>query len=89
MWSTAYKLAEQKAAQAKLYFIQDYEPLFYPIGDEHFLAAQLSARVTKYYLRPVGSRSYQTRVGLDSETIPFFIDKLFFTATLGQTRSTG
>jgi len=80
LWRTAYKLAEQKGcAQAKLYFIQDYEPLFYPIGDEHFLAQrsyQLGLKNVSY--GPWVRDRIKRELGVDSEAIPFFIDKSIF-----------
>src|SRR3569833_175325 len=38
-WQTAYYLSNYADNQAvKLYFVQDYEPHFYPVGCEYFLA---------------------------------------------------
>lgn len=37
-WDTAYTLRAFGGAAHKLYFVQDYEPHFYPVGTEHVLA---------------------------------------------------
>lgn len=37
-WDTAYPVRSFSGAQHKLYFVQDYEPSFYPVGTESVLA---------------------------------------------------
>ncbi|WP_461161016.1 glycosyltransferase family 4 protein [Simplicispira piscis] len=37
-WDTAYPVRAFSGAQHKLYFVQDYEPSFYPVGTESVLA---------------------------------------------------
>lgn len=37
-WDTAYAVRAFNGAQHKLYFVQDYEPHFYPVGSESVLA---------------------------------------------------
>lgn len=37
-WDTAYTVRAFTGAQSKLYFVQDYEPHFYPVGSESVLA---------------------------------------------------
>lgn len=37
-WETAYPAFSDKSAARRFYFVQDYEPLFYPVGSEHALA---------------------------------------------------
>lgn len=37
-WFTAYALKNVNNTQAKLYFVQDYEPYFYPMSTEYILA---------------------------------------------------
>lgn len=37
-WDTAYAVRAFTGAQHKLYFVQDYEPHFYPVGSESVLA---------------------------------------------------
>ena len=37
-WDTAYRVRAFTGAQHKLYFVQDYEPHFYPVGSESVLA---------------------------------------------------
>ena len=38
-WPTAYALRDFRATREKLYFVQDYEPYFYPHGSDYWLAA--------------------------------------------------
>ncbi len=38
LWTSAYKLLKFKKTLGKFYFIQDYEPLFYPAGTYYALA---------------------------------------------------
>jgi len=38
IWHSAYALARFNATRAKFYFVQDYEPLFYPAGTLYALA---------------------------------------------------
>lgn len=37
-WETAYPVFNSNAKGKRLYFIQDFEPLFYPMGSEYILA---------------------------------------------------
>lgn len=37
-WQTAYPVAASKARGARCYFVQDFEPSFYPAGSEYMLA---------------------------------------------------
>ncbi len=37
-WSTSYEVAEWGGCQEKFYFIQDFEPLFYPMSTEYIKA---------------------------------------------------
>jgi hypothetical protein len=37
-WETAYPVFNEKTAAKKFYFVQDFEPLFYPMGTEYLLA---------------------------------------------------
>lgn len=39
-WSTAYHVNAAQNFKGKFYFVQDYEPEFYPTGSERFLAAR-------------------------------------------------
>lgn len=40
LWTTAYALAKFHATKRKFYFIQDFEPMFYPAGTTYSLAEQ-------------------------------------------------
>lgn len=37
-WETAYPVFNEKTMAHKLYFVQDFEPLFYPMGTDYVLA---------------------------------------------------
>ncbi len=37
-WKTAYVAYGHRACKAKFYFVQDFEPSFYPMGTDHLLA---------------------------------------------------
>lgn len=37
-WQTAYWVSKYRDALYRCYFVQDFEPLFYPAGDEYYLA---------------------------------------------------
>jgi glycosyltransferase involved in cell wall biosynthesis len=37
-WETAYPVLNEKTSSRKFYFVQDFEPLFYPVGTEYILA---------------------------------------------------
>lgn len=37
-WETAYAVFNDKSAARKFYFVQDFEPYFYPVGSEYVLA---------------------------------------------------
>lgn len=37
-WETAYPVFNDKGGARKFYFVQDFEPLFYPVGSEYILA---------------------------------------------------
>lgn len=37
-WETAYPAFLDRSRARRLYFVQDYEPAFYPVGSEHVLA---------------------------------------------------
>lgn len=37
-WETAYPVFNQKTDALKFYFVQDFEPLFYPMGTDYMLA---------------------------------------------------
>lgn len=37
-WETAYPVFNEKSIARKLYFVQDFEPMFYPMGTEYILA---------------------------------------------------
>jgi tetratricopeptide (TPR) repeat protein/glycosyltransferase involved in cell wall biosynthesis len=90
-WKTAHIIAEQSGCgYAKLYFIQDYEPLFYPISDDHFMALrsyQLGLQNIAY--GPWVRDRIERELGVGSKVIPFFIDKSVFYGDPAANRATG
>jgi hypothetical protein len=90
-WKTAHIIAEQSGCgYAKLYFIQDYEPLFYPISDDHFMALrsyQLGLQNIAY--GPWVRDRIERELGVGSKVIPFFIDKSVFYGDPAGNRATG
>lgn len=81
-WKTAHAIAEQKnCARVKAYFMQDYEPMFYPMSDD-YMGAQQS------YLLGLRNISYgpwirdriRHELEAPADSVPFFIDKSVFHA---------
>lgn len=81
-WKTAHTIAEQKnCARVKAYFMQDYEPMFYPMSDD-YMGAQQS------YLLGLHNISYgpwirdriKHELDAPADSVPFFIDKSIFHA---------
>jgi glycosyltransferase involved in cell wall biosynthesis len=88
-WKTAYILYSMpRIAAVKAYFMQDYEPLFYPMGDDYILAQnsyQLGLRNISY--GPWVRDKIKREVGADADWIPFFIDKTTFFSDANVPRS--
>lgn len=79
-WKTAYTLAEMpNFARIKAYFMQDYEPLFYPMGDEYILAQQ-SYKLGLHNISygPWVKDRIMRDLDIAADAIPFFIDKSTF-----------
>ncbi len=67
-WPTAYLLLKDRTAPRKVYFIQDFEPLFYPAGTEYALAEATyrlglpaivnTPGLARIYERDYGGRSF-------------------------------
>lgn len=77
-WDTAHVLAARTPEGSQLgsyYFVQDYEPYFYPRGSLYSLAED-SYRLgfTHLALGPMVAGTLRREVGVDAETIPFGSD---------------
>jgi len=75
-WQTAHALAKHGTAPLRrLYFVQDYEPLFYPRGSEAALA-ELSYRFgyRTIALGDMVADHLRREIGLDPDVIPFGCD---------------
>lgn len=75
-WQTAHVLARQSNVLAKLYFVQDFEPFFYPRGSLYALAEdsyRLGLRIIALG-RMVHTR-LAVEVGVASDEVPFGCDR--------------
>jgi glycosyltransferase involved in cell wall biosynthesis len=75
-WQTAHALAKHGTApMRRLYFVQDYEPLFYPRGSEGALA-ELSYRFgyRTIALGDMVAGHLRRDIGLDPDVLPFGCD---------------
>ncbi len=75
-WQTAHALARHGTApMRRLYFVQDYEPLFYPRGSESALA-ELSYRFgyRTIALGEMVAGHLRQEIGLDPDVLPFGCD---------------
>ena len=75
-WQTAHALAKHGTAPLRrLYFVQDYEPLFYPRGSEAALA-ELSYRFgyRTIALGDMVADHLRREIGLDPDVVPFGCD---------------
>ena len=74
-WQTAYWVAKYKDAVHKFYFVQDFEPSFYPMGTEHLMAEDtyrlgLNAITAGDWLKNKLARDY----GVSTQSILFSCD---------------
>lgn len=74
-WQTAYWVAKYKDAVNKFYFVQDFEPSFYPVGTESLLAEDtyrlgLNAITAGDWLKNKLARDY----GMSTQAISFSCD---------------
>jgi glycosyltransferase involved in cell wall biosynthesis len=79
-WETAYFLHGQPTcATVKAYFLQDYEPLFYAMGDK-YIGAERSYRLGLRHVSygPWVRDRVKREVGVECDWVPFFIDKAIF-----------
>ncbi|MGD9710221.1 MAG: glycosyltransferase family 4 protein [Halothiobacillaceae bacterium] len=74
-WDSAYRVAHSPA-QHKLYFVQDYEPWFYPVGSHYHFAE----RTYRLGLKGITAGDWlasllHERYGMDTCAFPFSCDK--------------
>jgi glycosyltransferase involved in cell wall biosynthesis len=74
-WPTAYRVRASTCAPAKVYFIQDYEPAFYPMGAEWQLAED-TYHFGFYGLTagPWLEALMRTRYGMHARSFPLAVD---------------
>lgn len=74
---TAYPVAAMERFKARFYFVQDYEPFFYPIGSEFYLAEQtyrlgldclVCSRWLEEKMRGFGNWTGRCHLAFDHET---------------------
>ena len=76
-WETAHVLAARVPSGSHLgayYFIQDYEPYFYPRGSLYALPGQLPLRIYPSGAREMVASTLRCEVGVDAHVIPFGSD---------------
>ncbi|HAX17042.1 MAG TPA: hypothetical protein DCY00_00365 [Actinobacteria bacterium] len=74
-WKTAYAVNAAKTKARKFYFVQDFEPYFYPIGGLHFLAE----RTYKFGFYGITAGEWlasklRTEYSMDAESYDFGVD---------------
>ncbi len=75
-WKTAYLAREHSELVKRIfYFLQDFEPYFYPMGDDYILA-ELSYNLGLRHISygPWVKHMVESRLGVTAEHIPFYID---------------
>ncbi|MGC9456460.1 MAG: glycosyltransferase family 4 protein [Halothiobacillaceae bacterium] len=75
-WTTAYTVAAFERVVHRLYFVQDFEPLFYPAGSEYFMAE----RTYRFGLTAVTAGDWlaeklAAEFGMQTRAIGFSFDK--------------
>lgn len=88
-WPTAHVLARHRGAGLHcFYFIQDYEPFFYPVGSEHALAADTYRfGFTQIALGDMVQQRLASEVGIASHLVPFSCDTSVYRLDGGAPRS--
>lgn len=93
-WETAYPVLNEETSAEKFYFVQDFEPLFYPVGTEYILAENtykfgftgitagkwLSTKLSKEYGMKCSSYDFGADKGLYSYTNQGKRKEVFFYA---------
>jgi glycosyltransferase involved in cell wall biosynthesis len=78
-WTTAYSVRDFQATLHKFYFVQDFEPAFYPVGSEYCLAEE-TYRFGFYGITagPWLSELLRTRYGMSADAFSFAVDPFVF-----------
>lgn len=81
-WQTAYVVSKFHATRKKFYFVQDFEPNFYPVSSEYYMAEEtyrlgLKGITAGSWLKTKLSSEY----GMDCSDFSFSYDKDFYTPT--------
>ena len=99
-WETAYVVLNAQTKARKMYFVQDFEPYFYPVGSDYILAENtykfgfygitagkwLSAKLSTEYGMQCASYDFGADPGLYSPTNTGVRKKVFFYARPVTTR---
>ena len=74
-WETAYPVFNEPGKAKKFYFVQDFEPYFYPIGSE-FILAENTYRMGLFGITAGGwlSSKLNKDYGMDADHYPFGTD---------------
>jgi glycosyltransferase involved in cell wall biosynthesis len=74
-WETAYPVFNDPSTAKRFYFVQDYEPYFYPIGSEYVLAEN-TYRMGMYGITAGGwlSAKLNRDYGMEADCYPFGTD---------------
>ncbi|MDD7770545.1 glycosyltransferase family protein [Suipraeoptans intestinalis] len=80
-WETAYYVRRFQNTISKFYFVQDYEPYFYPLGSQY----QLAANTYSFGLRGIAAGSWikkmlENKHGMFCESVGFSYDKDVYVA---------
>jgi glycosyltransferase involved in cell wall biosynthesis len=76
-WQTAYIVKQYESfAKRAFYFVQDFEPYFYPVS-ENYILAENSYRLGLHLISygPWCRQILKTRYNLDADWVPFYINK--------------
>ncbi len=78
-WQTAYWVAKHKGSRDKFYFVQDFEPYFFPVSSEY----TLSENTYKLGLKAITAGSWLSdkltvEYGMQCGAVSFGVDKEFY-----------
>ena len=87
-WPTAYPIFNARSAGKRFYFVQDFEPFFYPVG----ATSSFAESTYRMGFHGVGIGKYSaerltTRYGMPVDTFPFGCDISQYRRSPGSTRS--
>ena len=81
-WETAYPVFNEETDARKLYFVQDFEPMFYPMGTDYILAEN-TYRFGFHGITAGGwlSKKLSTEYGMSADHYEFGADKTSYSFT--------